>query len=146
MAKVMILGALKDEILKKFKVTFNKNEVSIKTIEKITKKEIENFSSYGWLNNLLNYFELYSLYFCSRVADENIWFHTTWNCYCKIIQELYPIILINDDGENSYKNIKILHKIWQDRIDNEKLLIEKENIEKKIKDIESINIKPIGVN
>lgn len=126
----------------KFNIEFNDNRICLKTTEKITKSEAENLSDYNELSNLLNYLELYSVYYISGVSDENVWFHTTWNCYCEIVLKLFPLILVIG-SETSYKNIKMLYNIWEAKVRNEKLEMEKDNIEKKIKEIDIVNIKPI---
>lgn len=79
----------------------------------------------------LNNMEAFSVYFTSKVADEIIAYHTLGKTFLGTVEKLMPWILhCREDGY--YKNIVELFVLWHVRAENEKLMAEKDSIEKKI--------------
>ena len=109
---------------------------------------------------ILNNTELFSTYFITKVADEDVAFQTIGNSFCKMIEELsftYCILRRVDKNLNFNNTIK-LYNLWNNRIEiinigkeKEKLLKSKNKIEldliQKINDLHKkidTKLNPIG--
>jgi hypothetical protein len=98
-------------------------------------------------NNLrfLNNMEAFAVYFTSRVADEKVAYDTLGKTFLGTIEEVMPYILqCREDGY--YKNIVRLFAIWRARSESEKLLAEKNSIEKKLAAAKTSYHVPIGTD
>lgn len=96
------------------------------------------------LSKVLNSMEAFSLYFVSGVAAESITFETCGRSFVRTVKKLMPFVITMNNEKHSYKNILILFRTWSSRIESEKLIMEKEKIEEKLRMSKTIRIKPIG--
>ena len=78
------------------------------------------------------------------MAAEKVGFTTVGKGYCNIVKRLFPL-LAPEFLEGDYKNIKLLFFLWNNRIEEHKLEIEKKELERKISEQgKTYNIYPIG--
>ena len=93
----------------------------------------------------LNNMEAFSVYFTSKVADETIAYNALGKTFLGTVEKLMPWILCcREDGY--YKNIVELFMLWHVRAENEKLMAEKDSIEKKIAATQACYYSAIGTD
>lgn len=91
----------------------------------------------------LNNMEAFSVYFTSGVADEEVAYNSVAKTFLKTCDGIMPwAIKLRKDGY--FKSLVSLYIIWKSRAENEKLIIEKENIEKKLTNTKTTFRSPIG--
>lgn len=96
------------------------------------------------INRYLNGMEAFALFFLSGVADEHIAFHTNGKTFVKMAEEAFKIFPVCNVAREDAQPIKALYFRWRDKLDAQKMLEEKDNIERKLKDMDQKEIKPIG--
>lgn len=97
--------------------------------------------------DLLNKLEVLSTAFNSGLADERLAFNPLSKIYCNTIRNLYPLICIlkdNDDSDEGYSNIIKLYGIWEDRRNKIKIEKELDDLIKKMSTIEDKGIEYLG--
>ena len=93
----------------------------------------------------LNHMEAFAVYFTSRVADEKVAYDTLGKTFLGTTEEVMPWILqCREDGY--YKNVVHLFALWSSRSESEKLLAEKNSIEKKLAAAKTSYHAPIGTD
>lgn len=127
----------------KFVVNFDGKGIQVKLKEEITEEDITKMESIANLTELFNIIEGYALYFASGVADEKVGYITTGKAFCNIVEQ-YIVIIVPEFKKGYYKNISILFSIWHNRLMTDKLLLDKAEIDKKIKANQTITIPAIG--
>jgi len=107
--------------------------------------------------NVVNNIETFAAYFIQEVADEKVAFHSCGGTFCSVVEKCSFIICIGNikKHETPFFNTIKLYNIWCDRLQTEGIKIQKEMIEKELKEkIEKIDealktkddfyIKPLG--
>lgn len=92
---------------------------------------------------LFNPLESFSLFFASGVADENIGYLTIGQTYCSSVRRFLPLIVMLSKDKH-FVNILYLFRIWNSRIEKEKLEKEKKRIDKELLENKDYSIKSIG--
>jgi len=100
------------------------------------------------VQELMNLFEGFSVYFTEGVADEKVAFKPLGQVFCDFVEEnsFMYCIYRNQEEMNYYDNTIKLYKTWSGRIIQRKLQDDKSEINKKLKKINIPNIKTIGFN
>lgn len=93
---------------------------------------------------LFNLLESFSLFFCSGVAEEKIGYLTLGVTYCRSVKRYLPLIVSLSNNNKHFANTIQLFRIWNGRLETEKLEQEKKLIEKALDSNKSITIKSIG--
>ncbi|QUX94970.1 hypothetical protein C0J08_05880 [Marinomonas sp. CT5] len=96
------------------------------------------------INRYVNGMEAFALFFLSGVADEKIAFHTNGKTFVNMSEEMFKLFPICNASDEDAKPIKALYFMWRKKLDNQKMLKEKEEIEQKLKEYDQKEIKPIG--
>lgn len=96
------------------------------------------------LVDTLNAMESFATYFTSKLADEKIAFKAVGKTYCDEVKMLLPNLIAFHTPNGYHKNVLELFLIWNERFEKEKLLEEKEDIEKKLLSVDNKTIKPLG--
>jgi len=92
----------------------------------------------------LNAMEAFAVFFTSRVADEKVAFSSVGHTYCKTVRKYLPdIIPISDQGDH-YNNLLKLFFMWNARIEEERLLRDRNKIESELQKIENKFVRPLG--
>lgn len=94
--------------------------------------------------HIANLMEGIAIFFTTGVAAEEVAYRSIGKTYCHCVKDLMPIILIGASSKH-YENIIKLFFIWYNRIESEKLLIEKEKIGDRIKSLKNKKITPLGL-
>jgi len=141
---------LSDEIKKKdikffemFDVKIDGNMLKVQPKQKIPDEEYDKLDSLEHLIAFHNSLEGYALYFTSGVAEDLIGFNTTGKAFCNMVEQYLPLLAVDFNGGN-YKNIKKLYFHWHKRIETEKILLEKNRLEDKLKANKTVDFKSIG--
>jgi hypothetical protein len=94
---------------------------------------------------MYNALDSFATYFTSRVADEGVAFTAAGRAYCENVRDYLPdLILASDGGVGHYRNIIKLFMKWNARIEAEKLVQQKESIEKKLDKLDQKPLRPLG--
>jgi hypothetical protein len=140
-----------DKLIKDKKIDFFiKSTVSIEGDNISVNAYTENYSIEKMieiapnLGKILNSLEAFSIYFVSGVAAENVTFETCGDSFVRTVKKLMPFIISFNKEKNGYNNTLKLFRTWNSRFESEKLILEKEKIENKLKKTKTIRIKPIG--
>jgi len=139
-----------DEFIKQNNISYLKNwivNITNKSIKishkgKPNFKELEKIAPYCL--EILNAMEAFSTYFTSDLADEKTAFFTVGQTFI-YSTELYLPVFSNLNEQNYYLNITKLYLKWKDRAENLKLIKQKDEIEKKLKNAGTTFSLPIGV-
>lgn len=144
---VPLAKGLKDEKLsffENFDVSFTDKGFKIKPKGEISEEDIESINKSTYLIDLTNSLEGFAVYFISGVAAEKVGYITTGKSYCEIVKMLMPVIGL-EFKKGHYKNLMLLFFEWNNRIDKEKLELEKREIERKLNGKgDGLQINPIG--
>lgn len=129
---------------------FDKSEIEIdgKTIrikakfDKDDKDKILNIVEE--VTNVINSLEVYSTVITSGLANEEFVYQVQGYSYCKIVEQY--LILIIDDSKNKTKKSSTLnlYSLWKSRLNKEKMISEKEKLEKSLANTEDRTISIIG--
>lgn len=149
---IPILNKLDEIIEEKNLEYFTKSEISIteesigikpylndNALDKVFSSCLEEFST------AINLIEGFSVYFVSGIAAENVGYKTLGRTYTRSVKKLLPII-IPFGKDKSFEHTKSLFFTWNSRIENEKLLKEKIDVEERIKKQKILTINAIGTN
>lgn len=117
----------------------------------ISKEDLQNAviilskNSASWLR-VINSLEAMSVYFVKGIADEEIGFASIGNLFVDYIESKYVLFaVLRDDKKSCYfRNTIELYKLWKDRLEKDQLIMEKKDLENKIKSIKDNKINPIG--
>lgn len=127
----------------KSKVNFNDTEISVTPyIKDYSVKKMDEIAPN--LSAVLNSLESFSLFFVSGVAAENTAYDSCAHSFVSTIKKLMPFIIIVTNKEGGYKNILKLFVTWRNRLEADKLIIEKLKINEKLKKTKKATIKPLG--
>ncbi|MDT3280686.1 hypothetical protein [Shewanella scandinavica] len=104
--------------------------------------ELEHF------HELFNKLELFAMYFTSRIADEELAYHSLGSSYCRLVEKLIPLLVMKFYKEEC-KHIMGLFFLWNPRIqklkDQKRINeLQKELSEMKDKEYDDKTVKPIG--
>jgi hypothetical protein len=115
---------------------------------------ITNLITFSYKNdgvNMLNQLEYFSAALLSGLADEELAFNPLGLFYCDFIERLYPVICYNrqnlseDEDRSSMYSYNIrLYKIWNNRINKEKLERKRSKLDESISNIQDERISSIG--
>ena len=95
------------------------------------------------LNDVWNHLETFSLFFASGIASEKVGFMSVGHTFVNNVKKILPFFIrVSNEGE--YQPIYTLFGIWHSRIEKEKLIRQKSEIEKKLKGNSEIILDPIG--
>lgn len=97
------------------------------------------------LKSAINSLKSFALFFTSRVASEEIAFGSVGANFCSVIQKLWPLIMTIATREE-FESINELYIVWQNRIEMQQILVERELLNDRLKSIDNNRINPIGVN
>lgn len=113
--------------------------------KKIKRDDVEKLSeAEPLINRYLNGMEAFALFFLSGVADEKIAFHTNGKTFVLMAEEAFKLFPIFNVSQEDAKPIKALYFMWRDKLDAQRMLKEKEEIESKLKEYDQKEIRPIG--
>jgi hypothetical protein len=93
---------------------------------------------------ILNRMEVFSLFFTSKLAAENVAFSSLGSTFTHSVEKLLPMILPVAKGKN-YKNILNLFYLWHQRLEAEELEQQSVNLREKMRSIRLGSLIPIGV-
>ncbi|VGO21648.1 hypothetical protein [Pontiella sulfatireligans] len=128
--------------MKKAKVTFKGESIRIQYDDtEVITEECMKISSE--MLPVLNALESFSVFFTAGAADERVAFSCVGKTFCSSVQDLLPEIMLHRDS-GYWKHITALFFLWKPRLDEEMLLKEKEQIDKKLKSINGKFITPTG--
>ncbi|MGR5250487.1 hypothetical protein ACPV4Z_18735 [Vibrio aestuarianus] len=96
------------------------------------------------INKYLNGMEAFALFFLSGVADEKIAFHTNGKTFVDMAEEGFKLFPICEVSEDEAKPIKALYFMWREKLEAQKMRIEKKKLEERLKEYNEKEIKPIG--
>lgn len=131
--------------LESFKVTFTEKGFNIKLEKEIKEDDVEQLNKSEFLSPLLNSLEGYSVFYISGVAAEKVGYITTGQSFVLLVKELMPFIGPSFK-KGHYKNLMLLFFMWHNRLEKEKLELEKKEIEDKLnKQGKGMDIEPIGM-
>ncbi|ELV8813360.1 hypothetical protein [Vibrio vulnificus] len=104
--------------------------------------ELEHF------HELFNKLELFAMYFTSRIADEELAYHSLGSSYCRLVEKLIPLLMMKFYKEEC-KHIMGLFLLWNPKIQklkDEKRIkeLQKELSEIQDKEYDDKTVKPIG--
>jgi diadenosine tetraphosphate (Ap4A) HIT family hydrolase len=129
-------------ILKETEVTVSGKLVKVKF------KKTDNFMDQ--VNNIgrellvvLNAMEAFAVFFTTGTADERVAFSSVGNTFCASTYKLLPWIVVSV-AQGYYRNLYELFQMWNSRIEAEKLMHDKKELEKKLNDLNNKFIDPIG--
>lgn len=130
----------------KFDIRIERDAINVKLKDAISQKDLKKIYSSEYLSDLLNSLEGYSMYFVQGVAADNVGYFTTGKGYCGIIKELIPL-LFHEFKEGYYRNTYQLFLKWNNRVEDERLRMQKKEIEEKLGKNErlSVDISTIGL-
>lgn len=137
-----VIDEKKLEYFTKSEITINAEKIVVRpylednALDKVFTECLEE------LHTAINFIEGFSVYFVSGVAADIVGYKTLGRTYTNSVKTLLPIIL--PFGKDSFSNIKALFIMWQARLEKEKLLKEKTEVEEKIKKQKTITIDAIG--
>ena len=141
-----IIEELKIDFYKKAQVTIEQGKISISPETQNDYFKIKYSKEYiQCILEVLNSIEVFSIYFSSRIADENIAYLSVGETYCGTVKKLLPDIILVGKG-NHFKNILPLFMLWHFRLKKEKLENEKKKLEKELTTIKTQRVNPIGVD
>lgn len=84
------------------------------------------------LSDLTNSLEVFAIYFLAGIAYEEIGFHSQGKYFVEKAEMVAKIVAVCDHGHDECQHIWPLHKKWKDRIEHQRLVIEKRKIDKKL--------------
>jgi hypothetical protein len=97
------------------------------------------------LCDALNALEAFSTYFTKGVADEQIAYSAVGRTFCYSVENyFFEISSCRNENDPTYQNIIELYHIWKPRLDKDRLIREQETILKKMSNINSTIVNPIG--
>jgi hypothetical protein len=108
-------------------------------IEKMQELAVEFTSAYNCL-------ETFSVFFVSRVADENVAFDCVGHTFCRTVRKYMPDLLLQSENGCYYKDILTLFLRWNSRLEIRKLAEDKRSIEKRLEELNDKPIRPIGAD
>jgi len=114
--------------------------------ENLRKNEATRLRLVVPLLSVINSMEAFSTYFTKGIADEEIAYSAVGRTFCYSVESLYFDIAscITSKEDKSFQNIVGLYQIWRSRMEKEKLDKAKEDILKKLDEIKSDKVSPIG--
>jgi hypothetical protein len=127
---------------KRARVTVNENNINVQ-IDSFDKAELDKVMVEIPTLELFNPLDGFSLFFTSGVAEENIGYLTVGQSYCDTVERYLPLIAIFSKNKH-FTNIIELYKIWNSRLQCERLEMDKMRIDKELKDKKGLSIKTIG--
>ncbi len=114
-----------------------KHEVYLEELEKSNKVILE-------MCDTLNALEAFSVFFISRVADESIAFSSVGKTFCNTVRKYIADIVSVADCGGHYDNLLKLYLMWNSRLESEKLMRDRQKIEKELGKFEKRCILPFG--
>jgi len=126
----------------KSKVKIDKNEIHVFPNFKNEEERKIIFTLIPSLE-VFNPLESFSLFFISGLADEKIGYLTIGQSFCFSVKRYLPNIVLLSGGKHFTNTIE-LYKIWNARLEKEKLEEEKDIIQRKLNENISMTIKGIG--
>jgi hypothetical protein len=93
--------------------------------------------------HLANKLEDFATFFTSGIADESLAYSSLAYTYCNTIKK-YADLVTNEPGEHHKDNVLKLFFIWNNRLEKEKLILDKAKIDAQIQINKDASIKPIG--
>jgi hypothetical protein len=145
---IPLVKGLKNEKLNffdKFNVNLTNKGFNIKVKEEIIDDDINALNTSQYLTDLGNSLEGYAVYFNSGVAAEKVGFITTGRSYCNVVKMILPVIG-PEFKKGNFKNLMILFFKWNNRIEKDKLEVEKKEINRKLSQQgNGMDISPIGM-
>jgi hypothetical protein len=93
----------------------------------------------------INRLETFSLFFTSRVADEQIAFSSVGETFVSSVKRLLPLLAISAKNGNHQNALK-LFLLWNHRLEKQKLDRQKSSIEARLREMKPIEVYPIGVS
>ena len=126
----------------KFSLTDDGFSINTKDLKEEDLEKIA--SAHDIINRLINSMESYALFFLSGVADEKIAFHSNAKAFIEMAEHIFKLFPICNVEEDDAEPIKTLYFMWQEKYENKKLKIKKDEIEKKLSSYSAPNLKPIG--
>ncbi|HAS8326549.1 TPA: hypothetical protein I7724_22130 [Vibrio vulnificus] len=82
---------------------------------------------------IMNGLEGFALYVISGVADEDIAFHTLGKVFVEETEKMSKLLPFTDTEQDDSKGVWALYFRWQRRLEHQKLITEKQEIEKRLK-------------
>lgn len=141
-----------DKYLKDESITFFKDSVIEETddgfrvnYEKINKDDLGKiFDRPELVNGIVNGVEGFSLYIISGVADDNIAFHTLGKIFVAEAERVSKILPFTGAEQEDCKAIWALYFRWKNRLEHQKLQVEKGEIEKRLRKTKVQKFSAIG--
>jgi hypothetical protein len=93
----------------------------------------------------LNSMESFAMFFTSKVADENVAYREAGISFCALVEYFVPLIQWNRlIGDAPYASTIELYELWHERLEHEKLIKEKNQIDKSLQRVKPRTISPLG--
>ena len=94
---------------------------------------------------VLNSLESFAIFFTTGLADEQLAFSSVARTYCLQVKEMLPLVATLSEGTGEYRHLLRLFFLWNGRLNKSKLLLDKQRIEKRIKEIGGRTVTPLGL-
>jgi hypothetical protein len=125
------------------KTHYKDNQVSFEV--KLNKELISCTEVVVEMSKILNSIEAFSVFFTSRVAEEEVAFSSIGRTYCTTLEDLLPIAIAGSrGGEKGYSNLIKLYIAWNHRIEQGNALRDKIKAEQKLNQSITVNLKSLG--
>jgi hypothetical protein len=98
------------------------------------------------LAKVLNAMEAFALFFTQGVANEKAAFSAVGETFCNQVRKLAAALSMVNAGKDSYRNLTELFFLWNDRLEAQKLSLEKDQISKKLNAITPGKIDIVGAD
>lgn len=85
------------------------------------------------LTDLINSLEVFAIYFLSGIAYEEIGFHSQGKYFVEKAEMVAKLLAVCKPGADECQHIWPLYKKWKDRIEHQRLVVEKKKIDAKLK-------------
>lgn len=136
-------SSIKEHKIKYFEgwtTTIKNNEITTTSKEPNKIPDFEKaIPTLGFINSM----EAFSTFFTSRVADELVAYNTIGETFISSCEQVMPWLL-HCRNSGYFKNTTSLYLIWKQRSEREKLMREKQNIDKKLEQSTISSLLPIG--
>lgn len=98
------------------------------------------------VTNVINSLEIYSTVIISGLANEDFAYQIQGYTYCKIVEQ-YLVFIIDDSNNKTKKSSTLkLYTLWKSRLNKEKLISEKEKLERSLANTSDRTITIIGTD
>ena len=118
-----------------FSVKYELSNIDIDKLRPVLSKALE----------VVNCLESFALFFTTRIAAEEVAYTSVSETYCNEVKRLLPVIAMGAQSKKHFQNLLELYFLWKNRADSEQLVLDKDKIEKHIRELGGKTITPLGL-